>query len=302
MVDVTAMGTVRPRRVLTRAGGRPGDELYVTGSLGAAAAGLALLEKGFAGDLEPELAGCVERFNRPEARGRIGVTVARRRAASAAMDLSDGLADAVRQLAGASGTGAVVDASTLPVHPGARVWCALTGRDPIELAISGGEDYELLFAVPRRLRRSFLAALGQAGAVPATCIGRLEREPGITLDRAGTNGTVAGWIRPLLGLMASWKKFWERWMATLLRIDDTPKRTSLAFGLGALVGFSPFLGLHTVIGLMLAFIFRLNRVAVLAGVWLNLPWIMAPYYAGATIVGGWLTGFTVPPRSSTTLN
>jgi len=78
----------------------------------------------------------------------------------------------------------------------------------------------------------------------------------------------------------------ERWLGSLLRINDTPERTSAAFALGVIVGFSPFIGLHTVIGLTLAFAFRLNRVAVLAGVWLNLPWIMAPYYAAATMLGG----------------
>jgi uncharacterized protein (DUF2062 family) len=88
----------------------------------------------------------------------------------------------------------------------------------------------------------------------------------------------------------------ERWLGSLLRINDTPERTSAAFAIGVIVGFSPFLGLHTVIGLALAFAFGLNRVAVLAGVWLNLPWIMAPYYAGATILGGWLTGSIVPPN------
>jgi len=87
----------------------------------------------------------------------------------------------------------------------------------------------------------------------------------------------------------------ERWLGALLRINDTPERTSAAFAIGAIVGFSPFLGLHTIIGLALAFTFRLNRVAVLAGVWLNLPWILAPYYAGATVLGGWLTGYTTPP-------
>jgi hypothetical protein len=87
----------------------------------------------------------------------------------------------------------------------------------------------------------------------------------------------------------------ERWLGALLRINDTPERTAAAFALGAIIGFSPFLGLHTIIGLALAFIFGLNRVAVLAGVWLNLPWIVAPYYAGATVLGGWLTGYATPP-------
>jgi uncharacterized protein (DUF2062 family) len=88
----------------------------------------------------------------------------------------------------------------------------------------------------------------------------------------------------------------ERWLGSLLRIDDTPERTSVAFAIGVIVGFSPFIGLHTVIGLGLAFAFRLNRVAVLAGLWLNLPWFMAPYYAAATMLGGWLTGYSTPPN------
>jgi uncharacterized protein (DUF2062 family) len=92
------------------------------------------------------------------------------------------------------------------------------------------------------------------------------------------------------------KKRLERWLGSLLRINDTPERTSAAFAVGVIVGFSPLVGLHTVIGLALAFAFGLNRVAVLAGVWLNLPWFMAPYYAGATILGGWLTGYSTPPN------
>jgi uncharacterized protein (DUF2062 family) len=92
----------------------------------------------------------------------------------------------------------------------------------------------------------------------------------------------------------TWQSRVERWLGILLRVNDTPQRTSLAFAVGVIVGFSPFLGLHTGIGLALAFAFGLNRVAVLAGVWLNLPWIVAPYYAGATIVGGWITGHPVP--------
>jgi uncharacterized protein (DUF2062 family) len=81
---------------------------------------------------------------------------------------------------------------------------------------------------------------------------------------------------------------------SLLNVHDTPDRTAAAFGLGVTIGFSPFIGLHTLMGIALAFMFRLNRVAVLAGVWLNLPWIVAPYYAGATMFGGWLTGYPIP--------
>ena len=64
-----------------------------------------------------------------------------------------------------------------------------------------------------------------------------------------------------------------------------PARTAAAFGVGVAVGFSPFVGLHTLIGLVLAFVFNLNRVAVLAGLWVNLPWFMGPYYAATTAFG-----------------
>ncbi|MGQ9647237.1 MAG: DUF2062 domain-containing protein [Thermodesulfobacteriota bacterium] len=71
----------------------------------------------------------------------------------------------------------------------------------------------------------------------------------------------------------------------LLQIEDTPERTALAFSIGILLGFSPFLGLHTLTGLAIAFLFRLNRVAVLLGVWSNTPWWLVPYYTFATWVG-----------------
>jgi thiamine-monophosphate kinase len=66
------------------------------------------------------------------------------------MDLSDGLADAVRQVAAASGCGARIEAAALPIEPGARAWWEAHGVDPLAAAIVGGEDYELLFAVPKK--------------------------------------------------------------------------------------------------------------------------------------------------------
>lgn len=76
-----------------------------------------------------------------------------------------------------------------------------------------------------------------------------------------------------------------RWLERLLHIHDTPQRTALAFALGVFIGFSPLLGLHTALGLALAFAFGLNRVAVLLGVYVNLPWFLAPYYTVATLTG-----------------
>jgi uncharacterized protein (DUF2062 family) len=71
----------------------------------------------------------------------------------------------------------------------------------------------------------------------------------------------------------------------LLHIEDTPERTALAYAIGIFLGFSPFLGFHTLSGIAIAFLFGLNRVAVLLGVWSNTPWWLVPYYMIATWVG-----------------
>jgi uncharacterized protein len=63
----------------------------------------------------------------------------------------------------------------------------------------------------------------------------------------------------------------RRWLGALLHIDDSPERTAAAFALGVFLGFSPFVGLHTVAGVLLAFLLNFNRVAVLLGVYSNLP-------------------------------
>lgn len=82
----------------------------------------------------------------------------------------------------------------------------------------------------------------------------------------------------------------RRWLDALLHIDDTPERTAGAFALGVFFGFSPLLGLHTLLGIALAFLLSLNRVAALLGVYSNLPFFMAPYYAIATVLGSEITG------------
>jgi uncharacterized protein len=88
----------------------------------------------------------------------------------------------------------------------------------------------------------------------------------------------------------------RRWLDALLHVDDTAERTAAAFALGVFFGFSPFLGLHTILGIGFAFFLNYNRVAVLLGVYSNLPWVIAPYYAVTTMfVGAPLTGHRIPP-------
>lgn len=85
------------------------------------------------------------------------------------------------------------------------------------------------------------------------------------------------------------------YLRRLLALDDTPERIALAFAIGVFLAFSPLVGLHTFLGLVIAFLFGLNRVAVLVGVFVNNPWTLVPIYAAATYLGGVLFGFPSPP-------
>jgi thiamine-monophosphate kinase len=189
VIDVTVTGTVKPRRVLTRAGGRPGDQLYVSGKIGAAAAGLGWLrEHGATGGETPgdsHLAECVARHRRPEPRARLGRLLGRTGTASACMDLSDGLADAIQQIAAASRTGARIDADAIPIHPGASQWFMDHDADPLAASLAGGDDYELLFAVAPRRRSGVRLVSRQVRGLALTRIGELTADRAIRLERGG---------------------------------------------------------------------------------------------------------------------
>jgi thiamine-monophosphate kinase len=169
-VDVTAIGSVKPRKVLTRAGARPGDDVYVTGSLGEAAVGLQRLQSNEPGAGWPSDR-CVARYLKPEPRVRAGMLLGRNRAASSCMDVSDGLADCVRQVAEASGVGITLDGSAIPVPAEVKEAQRRRERNSLETALSGGDDYELFFTV-RPAQRSRLRAVCQhLGDLPITRIG-----------------------------------------------------------------------------------------------------------------------------------
>lgn len=204
MVDVTVVGTVKRRQALVRAGARPGDELYVSGTIGGAAAGLEMLrtrrkqftaedaegaeaktvsEQGFS-SASSAVETCVHRYLYPEPRVRLGLMLSRNRAATACMDLSDGLADAVHQVAVASGVGAVIDADALPIDPAAREWFERRGADSTIAAVTGGDDYELLFAARPRTGGRLTAATRPAG-VALTRIGICTPDRAVVLRASG---------------------------------------------------------------------------------------------------------------------
>jgi thiamine-monophosphate kinase len=165
LIDVTVSGGIKRRQALTRSGARPGDELYMTGSLGAAAAGLQMLRQSAGASGE-----CARRYLYPEPRLRTGMLLARNRAASACIDLSDGLADGVHHIADRSGVGAIIDADSLPIGQEARAWFDGHTADPTTAALTGGDDYELLFTVRPRTRGRLKAA-ARNGDTPLTRIG-----------------------------------------------------------------------------------------------------------------------------------
>jgi thiamine-monophosphate kinase len=188
LVDVTAIGTARRRRVLARSGAQPGDDLWVSGEIGSAAAGLQSLAAGERPGARP--VACEAAFLEPQPRVRLGLLLARSRAATSCVDLSDGLADGLHQLAGASGVGLDVDGAAVPLQDDARRWFEARGLDPLIAALTGGDDYELLFTARPRSRARVDAVGGQARGLRLTRIGTVRREPGVFLARGGMSEPV----------------------------------------------------------------------------------------------------------------
>jgi thiamine-monophosphate kinase len=190
VIDITVLGTVKRRQVLTRDGARAGDDLYVSGTVGTAAAGLQMLQErarpaATSDTLDrPGGKSCINQYLYTAPRLRLGSLLGRNRAAMACMDSSDGLADAVRQLAEASGVGATIEAEAVPLEADARRWFEERGMDAVREAITGGDDYELLIAVRPRLRGRLTAAL-RHGGTPLTRIGTCTADRVLVLRQNG---------------------------------------------------------------------------------------------------------------------
>jgi thiamine-monophosphate kinase len=179
-INVTAIGESLDRKVLYRSGGRPGDALYVTGTLGKSAAGLALLQAGFFHPTKGPRKEAVRAHLRPEPRCSAGVWLAQSGLVSCMMDLSDGLSTDLARLCRSSGVGAEINASSVPLFLRSASWAC----DPLALALHGGEDYELLFGV----RQSKTGALENSypdGFPPISRIGTLTRDPRIIVTESG---------------------------------------------------------------------------------------------------------------------
>lgn len=154
-LDSVVLGECRTGQEIFRSGARPGDQIYVTGNLGDASAGLRLLERG--AHLHTNSSTSRRETNsvdhlllrqlQPEPRVGWGILLGEQQLATSMIDISDGLSSDLNHLCEESGVGAVVEASLLPIDSVVREICGRRALDPLMLALHGGEDYELLFTV-----------------------------------------------------------------------------------------------------------------------------------------------------------
>ena len=148
-----------------------------------------------------------------------------------------------------------------------------------------------------RARIGLLAALVRAidlrrlspyHASAARKIGRREHEPG-----SGRAIRIGVWLPEDERVREFGVKRLSEWLRFILHTDDTPFRAALAFAIGVFIAWTPALGFHTLLALAIAFLFGLNRVAVLAGTFVNNPWTFVPIYTASAWLGSFLTGSEV---------
>jgi thiamine-monophosphate kinase len=186
IVDIFLLGETTSDRLLTRSGARPGDRVFVTGHLGASIAGLRLLQAIHANpdksELAPRSSQLVTAHTQPTPRIAAGQAIAASGWATAMIDISDGLAADLGHLCEQSGVGAEIRQTSLPIPPELPEVAAAWGVSPLDLALYGGEDYELLFILKPDTSDAVIAAINESAGVTITEIGRiLPKEDGCRL-------------------------------------------------------------------------------------------------------------------------
>lgn len=184
LLSIAAIGEVRRGAALLRRGARPGDPIYVTGTMGGAALGLACLRRGERGG---EAASFIRRHLDPEPRVDEGRWIAATGMATAMIDLSDGLLADLGHVADESDVGFTIEAGCVPRDPGFEATARAVGTDPAALMLAGGEDYELLFTVDARCTEEFEALRQKRPGVAIIRVGTIEaaKASRSVLDEAG---------------------------------------------------------------------------------------------------------------------
>ena len=179
LITLAVIGEMPTDLVLYRSGAKPGDTVWVSGALGMAAAGLEICREGLVPET-PSLRALVEAHLNPQARVSLGRPLAESRLVHAMMDLSDGLATDLSHLCKQSGVGAVIHFQQFPVLPSLHEAANILRKDPVDLMLKGGEDYELLFTAPADAASAISALASQVG-VQVTQVGTIVDQPGVKL-------------------------------------------------------------------------------------------------------------------------
>lgn len=199
IVDITLLGRVAPEHLLTRSGARPGDVAAVTGTLGDARAGLELWLRPESGVPEEEARTVKRRYTSPQARLLEGQCLGRCGAVHAMLDVSDGLLSDLRHMCEASGVGVELEVERVPVSPALPAVAAALKADALAWALTGGEDYELLFAVSEKDFPRVADQLLQETGTTCRAIGRfVDRDQGLRLiledgRRSSFDAYAGGW-------------------------------------------------------------------------------------------------------------
>ncbi|HLZ10634.1 MAG TPA: thiamine-phosphate kinase [Chloroflexota bacterium] len=196
IVDITLLGDGEPENILYRHGAHPGDRVLVTGTLGDSAAGLALL-RGETSAVPSDHEFLVGRHRLPIPRVEAGRAIGASRLATAMLDLSDGLASDLVHICQASQVGATIHANQVPLSDELSRLAASSDHDPVDWALHGGEDYELLLTAPAASIDPLVALL-HARQVRLTEIGEVTEGSGLTLVVNGRRESLGG---------ASWHHF-----------------------------------------------------------------------------------------------
>jgi len=181
VITITLLGGGLPEHLVYRSGAKIGDDIWVTGTLGNAAAGLfVLLNK-----KTSELAGyesLIAALQRPMPQLEIGKALGQSRLIHAMIDISDGVAKDLRHICEESGTGALVHASSIPMSDEMRKLALMVDKDPLDWALRGGEDYEILFTASPANEKQVVSLTAEVLGTPAVKIGTIDREDGIQLE------------------------------------------------------------------------------------------------------------------------
>jgi thiamine-monophosphate kinase len=186
---VTLIGNAEPGQILYRSGARPRDLIWVSGHLGDAAAGLDLCR--LADEKKEKWPQLVKAHLDPQPRVALGRFLAASGSVHAMMDLSDGLATDLAHLCAESGSGADVKADLLPLSPALLEAAIFLGRTPVEYALTGGEDYELLFTTAPDARGSLPGLVRAATGLEVHCLGEIVDRSGVRLLQNGEKQEIA---------------------------------------------------------------------------------------------------------------